>query len=365
MKSLELSSLLLGFGLFCLGCQQKSSKENASETRPAASAVAKRTGETPATAAKTGEKKANEHPAKVDDRLEAERLIANLKDRDWFVRREATEALGKLGDKRAVEPLIACLKDEDNSVRLNAAYALGKLGDKRAVEPLIACLKDSDVDRAFAAEALGKLGDKRAVEPLIACLKDNAVDRSCAAEALGKLGDKRAVGPLIAALKDEDERVRRAAAEALGRLGDKQAAGPLIAALPDWPAKDAIGAALKQLDGKPATDKERFYCRVAERDDKGLLEDWKQTRQLILDDAGSQDARKVQNAVFTVIALGKEEMVDDLVKLLNPREDKEIAEIYLNCGYQGFSKAAESWAARRGYHATSGGGGAGPAWGHW
>ena len=209
MKSLELSSLLLGFGLFCLGCQQKSSKENAPETSPAASAVAKRTGETPATAAKTGEKKASEHPAKVDDRLEAERLIANLKDRDWFVRREATEALGKLGDKRAVEPLIACLKDEDNSVRLNAAYALGKLGDKRAVEPLIACLKDSDVNRAFAAEALGKLGDKRAVEPLIACLKDNAVDRSCTAEALGKLGDKRAVGPLIAALKDEDERVRR------------------------------------------------------------------------------------------------------------------------------------------------------------
>ena len=160
------------------------------------------------------------------------------------------------------------------------------------MEPLIACLKDKDVDRAFAAEALGKLGDKRAVEPLIACLKDNAVDRSCAAEALGKLGDKRAVEPLIASLKDEDERVRREAAEALGRLGDKQAAGPLIAALPDWPIKDTIGAALKQLDGKPATDKERFYCRVAERDDKGLLEDWKQTRQLILDDAGSQRYEK-------------------------------------------------------------------------
>ena len=51
-----------------------------------------------------------------------------------------------------------------------------------------------------------------------------------------------------------------------------------------------------------------------------------QTRQLIVDDAGSQDTRKVQNAVYTVIALGKEEVVGDLVRLLNSREEKEIAE---------------------------------------
>jgi len=96
-----------------------------------------------------------------------------------------------------------------------------------------------------------------------------------------------------------------------------------------------------------------------------LLDDWKQTRQMILDDAGSQDARRVQNAIYTMVALGKEELVDDLVKLLNSREDKEIAEIYLNCGCQGLTKAAENWAAQRGYNATSGTRGCGPAWGHW
>ena len=122
---------------------------------------------------------------------------------------------------------------------------------------------------AFAAEALGKLGDQRAVEPLIACLKEKAVGRIYAAEALGKFGDQRAVEPLIACLKDEDLRVRRQAAQALGVLGDKQAAAPLIAALPDWPIKDTIGTALKQLDGKPATDKERFYCRVAAAGQQG------------------------------------------------------------------------------------------------
>jgi HEAT repeat protein len=306
-----------------------------------------------------------EGPAKADDRPEVERLIANLKDKDWFVRRDATQSLAALGDKQAVEPLVACLKDDDDRVRFSTAEALGKLGDPRAVEPLIACLKDTKVDRSYAAEALGKLGDKRAVEPLIACLKDHEVGRSYAAEALGKLGDKQAVEPLIACLKDKDERVRRQAAEALGKLGDKQAAEPLMAALPDWPIKDTIAAALKQLDVKPTTDQERFCCRVAQRDDKGLLEDWKQTRQLILDDAGSQDPRKVQSAVYTAIALGKEELVDDLVKFLNASENDAIAETYLNCRYGPLNKAAENWAAKRGFKVSGGAGVLGPAWGHW
>ena len=57
----------------------------------------------------------------MDDRPEVERLIANLQDKDWLVRRDAAEALDRLGDKRAVEPLIACLKDGDKSVRFSAA----------------------------------------------------------------------------------------------------------------------------------------------------------------------------------------------------------------------------------------------------
>ena len=305
MKSFALSLLLLSLGLFCLGCQQDPAKQSVSETKPATGAPGERAGEIPATVPQTEEKKADEGPATVDGRPEVERLIANLKDNDWLVRREAAEALGKLGDKRAVTPLIACLTDADSSVRFNVVEALGKLGDKQAVEPLIACLKD------------------------------------------------------------EDERIRRAAAEALGKLGDKRAVEPLIAALPDWPIKDTIGTALKQLDGKPATDKQRFYCRVAARDNKGLLEDWKQTRQLILDDAGSQDPRKVQNAIYTVIALGKEEMVDDLARLLNSREEKDIAEVYLNCRHKGLSKAAGDWAARRGYITPGGAGGSGPDWGRW
>ena len=375
MNRFTLALLLPSLGLFCPGCQQEPQKEGASGPKPVTSAPANKADKVPAVAPQTeakkaevtttGSKKPDASPVKLDDLPEVQRLIANLNDKDWLVRRDAASALGKLGDKQAVEPLIVCLKDADNSVRFNATEGLGKLGDQRAVEPLIACLKDWPLQRACAAESLGNLGDQRAVEPLIACLKDREIDRSCAASALGKLGDKRAVEPLIACLKDEDERVRRQAAEVLGRFGDQRAVAPLIAALPDWSVKDVIGAALKQLGGKPATDQERFYCRVAAQDDKGLLEEWSQTRQLILDDAGSHDLRRVQNAVYTVVALGKEDLVDDLVKLLNAHEEKEIAEVYLNCHHEGLTKAAETWATQRGYSMTSGKRGAGPAWGRW
>jgi len=42
-----------------------------------------------------------------------EKLIKELKDKDWFVRKIAANALGNIGDLRAVEPLIQTLKDED------------------------------------------------------------------------------------------------------------------------------------------------------------------------------------------------------------------------------------------------------------
>ena len=95
------------------------------------------------------------------------------------------------------------------------------------------------------------------------------------------------------------------------------------------------------------------------------MEDWKQTRQLILDDAASQDTKKVQNAVYTVIALGMEEMVSDLVKLLSSCENKEIVEIYLNCRYKGLSDEADKWAIRHGYPVPGGAGSCGPGWGRW
>ena len=59
---------------------------------------------------------------------DVERLIDQLRDRDKYVRGNATVALGRIGDTRAVEPLIKALEDEDSGVRWTAAVALGKIG---------------------------------------------------------------------------------------------------------------------------------------------------------------------------------------------------------------------------------------------
>jgi len=167
-------------------------------------------------------------------KIAVEPLIKALKDENEGVRYGAAEALVKIG-KIAVEPLINALKDESLLVREGAAIALGKIGDSRAVEPLINALKDENgYVREKAAQALGKIGDSRAVEPLINALKDESLlVREGAAIALGKIGDSRAVEPLINALRDESWIVRKEAAEVLGKIGDSRAVEPLIKALRD------------------------------------------------------------------------------------------------------------------------------------
>jgi HEAT repeat protein len=327
-----------------------------------------------------------------------EPLIVCLRESDATLRSRAAEALGNIGnhtgDKRAVEPLIACLNDRELTVRHRAAVALGAIGDKRAVEPLLAHFKVGEVAEALRRlrytppnartqiEFLVGLGSSAyredwdacarhgatAVEPLIPLLKhENWRLRMNAASALGKLGDKRAAEPLIACLqtREQPEEVRREAAEALGKLGGNEAVQPLVDALPDWPISAVTAVALKRLGWKPTTVKERFYFRIGERDKKGMLEDWKQTRQLILDDAESRDTQRVQCAVSTLIALGREEMVVDLVRVLNSSDDTSVAVVYLNCGHKGLSTAAEQWAAKRGYKVTIGPDSSGAGWGSW
>jgi HEAT repeat protein len=324
-------------------------------------------------------------------------LIACLKDEDSAARYWAVVVLGKLGDKRAVDPLITCLKDKDSKVRFPASEALGQLGDMRAVEPLIVCLKDDDsVVRCSAAEALGRLGDMRAVEPLGACLEDEgwrvrdsstealvklgkpAVEvlipylkhndgtvRRSIAEALAKLGDARAVEPLIACLKDIDGDIRKAVAEALGRIGDKRAVVPLSTALPDWDAKLAIGKALLSLGWQPETVNQQVYLRICTRDRQGLSDHWEQTTQVLFKDLKSGDRRKMENAVFTFIVVGKKEVIADLIRILDADGNKEMAETYVNCGDQELDAAARSWASRHGYSIYAGDGAHKASWGRW
>ena len=167
-----------------------------------------------------------------------EPLIAQLKDHDPLVRRQAAEGLGEIKDPRAVEPLIALLNDRDSLIRRHAVKALGKIKDVRAVSPLIPVLNDKDEEwhvRMAAAEALGWIGERDTVEPLVSALEDpHWIVRSRAAIALGRIQDPRAVVPLIfAIITDQDPLVRGYVADALGEIKDARAIEPLRTALED------------------------------------------------------------------------------------------------------------------------------------
>jgi hypothetical protein len=74
---------------------------------------------------------------------------------------------------------------------------------------------------------------------------------------------------------------------------------------------------------------------------------------------------KVENALFTFISLGRQDIIPDLIRVLNNKGTKNTAEIYLNCGNSQLEAAAMTWAKRHGYHITSLPGSGPVKWGNW
>jgi HEAT repeat protein len=309
-----------------------------------------------------------------------EPLIGCLKNDNPDVRANAARALGCLGDQRSVEALIICLMDQKSNVRRNTAEALEKLKweppneqigiayliakrDWRSVEilgkisvkPLIACLNDEDWNvRCSSAKLLGELHDPSAVVPLIAALKDKISDvRKSSAEALGNLGDLNAVDPLVVSLKDENWQVQQKTIEALGKLGDRRAIEALSSMLPEWFMDEKIGEALERLGWKPKTDKEIVYFWICKNDKNNLNQNWSLVKEILMEDLLSREKSKIEKAAFTVIRLGKDEMVNDLIKAIEYEENAGMATVYLNCGNGRLEQAARDWAKRHNYMITT------------
>lgn len=167
-----------------------------------------------------------------------DRLITNLGDKNFLIRKPAAEELGKLKNHISEEQfdrIVAGLKAEDWEMREGCAMALGEIGDSRAMVPLVAVISgDTPWVREIAAEALGKLNDSRAVVPLIQKLKDSTEVREAAAEALGKLKEHILPGEfrfIVNAIKDKTPNGwarKLGCITALGEIGKAKAVGPLI-----------------------------------------------------------------------------------------------------------------------------------------
>ncbi|GKS57713.1 hypothetical protein YTPLAS18_12400 [Nitrospira sp.] len=134
-----------------------------------------------------------------------ETLIRML--RVWEVRRAAIQALGKIKDERVLDPLVAQLRIDE--FREDATTALTEVG-RPAVSRLLAALKDKDeYVRKQAVIVLGRIKDPEAIDALIALLQDGDwYIRLTAAAALEAIHDERGREAIKPLMKDPDLVVR-------------------------------------------------------------------------------------------------------------------------------------------------------------
>jgi hypothetical protein len=62
----------------------------------------------------------------------------------------------------------------------------------------------------------------------------------------------------------------------------------------------------------------------------------------------SGDDQAVQNAVFALVGIGREDTIGGLVKILQEKGTATIANVFLNCGNAILRDAAREWASRSG-----------------
>lgn len=177
---------------------------------------------------------------------EIRELLNNLKNSDWWVRKEAIGKLLDYPENMYLPDLEEWLRNGDDALQRNASMeAFKELGD-RALGPLVSLLKDEEVDvRIFSANVLGDIKEPTALGDLVIALQDPEENvRVAVAEALGKLGDARAVEALTAGLGDMSW-TAMAAIEALGRIGGANALAVLHQCLEN---KDYCGIACSALE---------------------------------------------------------------------------------------------------------------------
>ncbi len=223
--------------------------------------------------------------------------------------------------------------------------------------------------------SVAELEAKGDLQGLIKKLEDkNPETRVNAAQALGRVGDRRAVDSLTKALRDKDSDVREAAAWALEKIepkwhkteAAKEQVPEFVKALRDWDTKeDALDILVNLLRWSPKTQADRVHMWVAQHESELLRKNWEMTKRVLLKDIDTGDKDIIAYALYSFIAIGKEEIIPVLIRKLYQEGTKEMAEAYLNCGHKKLYEAAENWAYQHGYRVSSGGGSAPVGWGCW
>ena len=178
----------------------------------------------PAAKAATPEVKPQTQPTEAVRHAQVEALIAQLRQGDADIARDAATALGALGHAEAVEPLIQVIENRDGFFHPVAA-SLGTLKDARAVNVLLSAVTDTHAEpSAEAIRALAIIGDPSATQPLMEVVRNPngyflPIARRAAVLALGSFRSAEVTSLLQTISQDqsEDAAIRDAAAHALSR----------------------------------------------------------------------------------------------------------------------------------------------------
>lgn len=156
-------------------------------------------------------------------------LRTMLKDLSLFIRMESAKTLRRIAASERVAPVfIEGLESPNLSIRCEAAYELGKMasGPKEAIAPLRKCLDDEQaMVQLHAARALWLINRDPAVLPLLFAMAKSTekYNRQQAIEHLGLPGMEAAkVLPILReAVRDSAGSVRAAAVRSLGTVDAK------------------------------------------------------------------------------------------------------------------------------------------------
>jgi HEAT repeat protein len=292
-------------------------------------------------------------------------LTALLGEPDDSIRTAAIRALPAFGESLALRPLTGAVAGARAATRRAAATALGRLGSRRATRHLLGLLDDPDwpVVRAAVA-ALGLIRDTLAVRPLANLLRRRPDAAAVPVRiALVRIGPTAAL-PVSGLLLREDNELRCAALTILGALGGDSARAALVRSLPDWHCGPAAARSLERLHWLPRNSIDAIRYHVARRDVGALIEFGPELHAVLRADAGAESRRTVENAVFTMIALGAAPMINDLITVIEQKGTRTLAEAYINSGCPPLVSAGREWAERHDYFLVQGPGRTGH-WGGW
>ncbi len=172
------------------------------------------------------------------------RLMAFLRDEDWWVRERVMDALIELGGVSLTAYMVGMLADKSEVVRRFAVNVLARLKDPQALRSLVQTAT-SDPDwwvKETAIEAVALINDPRAVPYLVHILGADPELQPVCLQALMDMGARTAAAQVAPMLNNENPDVRLLAVRFLDKL-DLAEHAPVVSKLHDDPHPKVRAAA--------------------------------------------------------------------------------------------------------------------------